>query len=261
MLIETNTENVDLLEFAFCGTYEGYENMLKYLSGMAESEIWGFNDEQPYSVLRKYIRNTFSQCYKQNKIIYSSDGNNCAFNTGLLTPNGNDILAFFTKNNIANAQPWFLKGFKDKADRIYMSTFNEVPKLASYTDNYEEFYFNPDNKIEINSDHILDDNWERISSVVPLPKSIVKSMLVGLLDDTTKRIKRNMRLAVPQYYREQIMFLLPIQIPITNTNYVIMALAVEKIDDKRYRANTIFTREMAYEKARLLMKPESNWLI
>ncbi|MDY4795664.1 MAG: DUF3825 domain-containing protein [Dialister sp.] len=40
-----------------------------------------------------------------------------------------------------------------------------------------------------------------------------------------------------------------------------MALAIEKTSTNQYRANTIFTREMAYEKARLLMKPESNWLI
>ena len=50
------------------------------------------------------------------------------------------------------------------------------------------------------------------------------------------------------------MYLLPINLDGTN-----MALAVEKIN-QRYRANTIFTIEMAYKNARLLMKPEADWL-
>ena len=57
------------------------------------------------------------------------------------------------------------------------------------------------------------------------------------------------------------MYLVPINIPIDDEKRVTMALAVELTQQNQYRANTIFTKEMAYEKARLLMKPESNWLI
>ena len=38
-----------------------------------------------------------------------------------------------------------------------------------------------------------------------------------------------------------------------------MSVAVEKINE-RYRVNTIFTLEMAYKNAKLLMKPEADWL-
>lgn len=38
-----------------------------------------------------------------------------------------------------------------------------------------------------------------------------------------------------------------------------MAVAVEYINE-RYRVNTIFTLEMAYMNARLLMKPEVDWI-
>jgi hypothetical protein len=58
------------------------------------------------------------------------------------------------------------------------------------------------------------------------------------------------------------MYLFPIRIPVDDEKYETMALAVQKIKTtNQYRANTIFTKEMAYEKARLLAKPESNWLI
>lgn len=247
-------------DFAFCGTSEDYKKTIQKLSEMAELENWSFTDE-PNTILEKYIAGTFKQCYKQNKFLYTDNGEYCCFNTGLLTPNGNDILCVFMKNNREGAQPWNLRYFADRTERRYMDLFPEIPDLATYTDNYEEFYFNPEYEITINSDHILDDNWDRIHEVVPLSKNIVKSLMIGVIEETKKKIKRNMRLAVPQFYKNQIMYLLPIRIPIDDDNYVTMALAVELTQTKQYRANTIFTKEMAYEKARLLMKPESNWLI
>lgn len=257
-------DNIDLTylhHYAFCGTPVGFENMISYLSEIAEPEIWTFDNTKPNSILNKYILNTFSQCKKQEKVIESDDGNYSCFNTGLLTPNGNDILALFEKNPKENSQPWILKGFRDKCSRDILDIFPTTPDLALYTNKYEELFFNPDVNIVINADHILDDNWERIKDVVPLSKPIVKTLLIGVIEEAKIRIKRNLRLVVPQYYNNEIMYLVPIRIPIGDDKYVTMALAVEKTEMGLYRANTIFTKEMAYEKARLLMKPESNWLI
>lgn len=254
-------EEMYLQKFAFCGTQEGFMRSIDALAKMAEEEVWTINPEEPNSVLFKYILGTFKQCYIQNKILYAHDQSHCCFNTGLLTPNGNDILCVFRKNDWENAQPWALKFFADKTERRYMDLFSEIPNLATYTENFEEFYFNPDYEIIISTDHILDDNWERISAVVPLDKPIVKSLLVGVIEEAKIKIKRNIRLVVPQYYHNEIMYLLPIRIPIPNNQYVTMALAIELTQSNKYRANTIFTKEMAYEKARLLMKPESNWLL
>ncbi|MEZ3420560.1 MAG: DUF3825 domain-containing protein [Eubacterium sp.] len=257
-------ENTDLTfihNYAFCGTSTGFENMISYLSDIAEPEIWTFNADKPNSILSKYIIHTFAQCKRQNKVIESEDGNYSCFNTGLLTPNGNDILALFEKNTKEDSQPWVLRGFKDKCSRDILDIFPSTPELALYTSNYEELFFNPDVNIVINTDHILDDNWERIKDVVPLSKPIVKTLLIGVIEEAKIKIKRNLRLVVPQYYNNEIMYLVPIRIPIGDDEYVTMALAVEKTEKGQYRANTIFTKEMAYEKARLLMKPESNWLM
>ena len=56
------------------------------------------------------------------------------------------------------------------------------------------------------------------------------------------RIKRNLRLVVPQYYRDEIMYLVPIRIPTLEDSFETMALAVEKTATSQYRANTIFTK-------------------
>lgn len=250
-----------LKDFAYCGTKEDFMKMIDYLSKIAEPEKWSF-DEKENSILIKYLNGTFKQCYNQNKILFSNDKNFCCFNTGLLTQNGNDIVMLFDKNRQAGKQPWHLKGFKDNSERQFMDIFDKIPELATYTENFEEFYFNPQYPIVLSSDHILDDNWERIKEAVPsLSKTVVKSLMVGVVEETKRKIKRNLRLAVPQYYKNKIMYLLPINIPVNDDELVTMALAVELTATNQYRANTIFTKEIAYEKARLLMKPESNWLI
>lgn len=250
-----------LFDYAFCGTPNGFNKMLSFLADIAEEEKWTFDEKQPNLILQKYILGTFSQCQKQNKIMISNNGEHSCFNTGLLTTNGNDIIAIFDKNKRLNKQPWVLRGFKDKCNRGFMDLFSEIPLLATYTEKYEDLYFNPEYNIIVNTDHILDDNWDRIESTVHLNKAIVKTLLVGVVEEAKERIKRNLRLVVPQYYRDEIMCLVPIKIPVNNDSYETMALAVEKTNTNQYRASTIFTKEMAYEKARLLMKPESNWLV
>lgn len=249
-----------IFNYAFCGGI-GFDTMIQHLAEIAEKEEWTFDVEQPNSILRKYIISTFSQCYKQEKVMVSDDGKYSCFNTGLLTQNGNDIIALFEKNNRTDAQPWVLKGFKDKCNREFMGLFSDTPELASYTENFEELYFNPEYNIVVNTDHILDDNWDRIENTIPLSKTVVKTLLVGVVEEAKMRIKRNLRLVVPQYYRNEIMYLVPLRIPIDDEKYETMALVVERTNASQYRANTIFTKEMAYEKARLFMKPESNWLI
>lgn len=251
----------NIYNYAFCGTEAGFNKMLQYLSEIAEKEKWTFDDINPNVILKKYIMGTFSQCSKQNKIPVSKDGKFSCFNTGLLTVNGNDIIGLFEKNERENAQPWILRGFKDKCHRDFLDVFYNVPDLATYTNDYQELYFNPNYNIVVNIDHILDDNWDRIKGVINFDKNVVKSLLFGAIEDAKLRIRRNLRLVVPQYYRDEIMYLVPIKIPTNDGNYETMALAVEKTDTEQYRANTIFTKEIAYEKARLLMKPESNWLI
>ena len=261
--MENTQDNNDLFNFAYCGNKDAYNNMLGFLAGFAEPEKWTFDINQPNEILYRYIKKTFKQCYSQNKILYTVDNKFACFNTGLLTVNGNDIVMLFDENTNAKApQKWHLKGFKDITQREFLNVFEKPPELASYFDKFEELYFNPEYTIILNNDHILDDNWDRIHNVVPfLSKNIIKGLLSGILQESQKRIKRNMRLVVPQFFNNQIMFLLPINIPTNDESYITMALAVEPTANNQYRANTIFTKEMAYEKARLLMKPESNWLM
>lgn len=260
----TQIEKPELFTFAFCGTNEAFQDKLDKLAKIAEPEPWHYSgrDNDPYHILKYYILDTFSRCKIEDKILYSNDNNYCTFNTGLLTRNSQDILALFVKNTKPNNQPWKLVKFVPKESLDYMNHFDVVAELPRYWDNYEDLYYNPNLDIQLNIDHILEDNWDRISSIIgnKFNKQIIKTIIMGAMIETKERIKRNMRLVVPQYYREKIMFLIPLTLELEENKKVVFALAVEKINNKQYRANTIFTLDMAYSKARQLMRPEANWL-
>lgn len=62
---------------------------------------------------------------------------------------------------------------------------------------------------------------------------------------------------VPQYYEGKIQLLLPLCLMSDDKPDV--AIAVTKKDNS-YQGHTCITLDMAYNNARLIAKPESNWL-
>lgn len=258
----------DLFTFSFCGPRETcFESIhLKRLAELADEENWTSkdNDGHNFDILFYYIIKTFEIISKQNKISYS-DGNDFAlFNTGLLTENGEEIYGYFELNQVPDAQKWYFKGFAKESDRLFCNKVFNKPSIAQYDKNIEEFHFDSGADIELNADHIFDGHWD--DDRFPLEvKSLGKQLAIASIQSafqiTKKKIRRNPRLAVPQYYDGKIMFLLPVKISVIGSKAVTMALAVEKMASGIYRANTIFDLPSAYKKARLMTKPESNWLI
>ncbi|HEL2324901.1 TPA: DUF3825 domain-containing protein, partial [Streptococcus suis] len=118
-----------------------------------------------------------------------------------------------------------------------------------------DIYFDPNRELIKNLDHILDDNMDRFDiELQNKGKFYIHALLNNALDLTITKCKRNYRIAVPQYYKGKVTYLLPVTI-----DNQLMSVAVESING-RYRVNTIFTLEMAYKNARLLMKPEVDWI-
>lgn len=263
----TDTQH-DLFTFAFCGMRESvFEAVhLRHLSEIADDEKWTSkdNDGHDFNILFYYIVKTFEIISKQDRIEYNSDKTFAVFNTGLMTANGEDIYCYFELNNKPGAQQWYLKGFAPESDRVFSRFVFTKPLVAKYDNNIEEFHFDSSASIELNADHIFDDHWdndERFPSEIKnLGKALAIASIKSAFDVTKKKILRNPRLAVPQYYNGKIMFLLPLKVQ-TMVGSITMALAVEKSQNGSYRANTIFDLESAYKKARLITKPESNWLI
>ncbi len=247
-----------LYSFAYLGNFN---EKLKYLSTIAEQENWYYDndkmsdEEKETGILFQYIHHTFSKALDDDLIL--SNDTSAIMNTGLLTKQGEEIYMLFTKNSYPGKQDWFFKSFyRESSHDIPLEFRDQLPQHIDYfKDSPESYYFNPSLPIHSNLEHIIDDNFQRLPKAMrELPEDILSSVLSSQISIIEKRLLRNNRLAIPQYYKKKIMYLIPLSF-----GDEVIALAIQR-DGNTYRVNTILTKEMAYCNARLLMKPESNWL-
>ena len=72
-----------------------------------------------------------------------------------------------------------------------------------------------------------------------------------------KKVTANYKMAIPQYYNGKIQLLLPLCLMDSTTPDI--AIAVTK-QATCYQGHTCLTLDMAYNNARLIVRPQSNWL-
>lgn len=182
-------------------------------------------------------------------------------NTGLMTQNGEDIYMIFELNKnydgTEKSSQYFLDSFYNRSDRRIPDALKPfLPEPIDFFETCPELiYFDTRMPIIPDFDHIYDDNKDRLPiKIQELDRESAIMLLSGSLDKVKKKIKRNNRIVVPQFYHRYIQYLVPLSI-LGET----IPLVLEK-QSNEYRANTILTLGMAYNNARLLMKPESSWL-
>lgn len=78
------------------------------------------------------------------------------------------------------------------------------------------------------------------------------------LDIVKNRIRRNYKTAIPYYYNGDIQFLIPLCAR-KDRSRALAAMAVQK-QEEIYQVKTILTLDQAYNNARLLAKPDREWL-
>lgn len=251
-----------LKDYANVGRDEKFFGMMEFLKNLAEEEEWYYDYEKfdekkkELAVLYQYIYHTFAKAKEDDKIFENEKYS--ILNTGLLSRNINEIYMIFGKNDkYPDRQPWYLIGFFDSSNRrIPAELLGNLPVHIDYFEEKpEEAYFNIKLPINVDCKHIVEDNAERLPDFMSaFPVETQMEMVRTSVNGMEKRIRRNNRLVVPQYYRGKITYLAPL--PLGDK---IIPLALEKLGDS-YRANTVLTPGMAYCNARLVMRPESNWL-
>ncbi len=273
---KNKTSQWDLMTFAFCGPREAFDKKLEFLAKLASPEPWETpNAQHPKDILFYYITKQFSRCYQQNLLVFSPNGDYCVSNTGLMTPRAEDIYMLFQKNRYYGktsqkggliTEKWAHVGFFKRSERDITSLgLPSDPQLPSFWEDESEAFFDTNAKISVSIDHIIDDHWDREEGIFPpylksLGKEIVTSLFNAALETSQKKAKRNMFLVVPQFYDGKYMFLMPLTLAgPCGAEPTTIALALQKQGDQ-YRGNTIFNLETAYKKARLINRPESNWL-
>lgn len=262
----------DLFEYAWIpgrGTdvaSKAYESRLRELAALAQPEKWSLDPKDPFAILGNYLRYTFKRVVQEGKLEEASDTmatRVSGFSTGLFTPNYQPIYAFFEANRDTTRQPWVLKDFIVESDRR-MGVFARRPHPARYFDNPGELLYDPDRELIANLDHILDDHVERYPVGLRDNPHRLRMILLGAVTDAGKRAQMNYKVAVPQFYfghegaePGRIQLLLPLCFD--EPRRADLALVVER-EERAYRAFTVLPLDLAYKNARLIAKPETEWL-
>lgn len=259
----------DLYKFAFL---PDWPTCLSDLEIKAIKENWKFtvpdiskkNQENP--ILQNYIEHTFARLatlYKDcdertcKKWISIIDNKKACINTGLYTPEYNEIFMCFTKHKIPDRQDWVLDSFVEESDPKLFD-FPSLPKRAKYITNIEDLIFDTSLELRVSAAHILRDeeNLKRIPEEIKTKPNLLL-LFNGAIEISKKRINLNYKTAVPQFFEGKIQLLIPICLQdISKTDLV---LVVSRINDV-YIGHTCLTLDMAYNNARLLTKPEAEWL-
>ena len=252
----------ELFSFAYFPTYE---KSIEFLAEkLADPEDWDFSDVQKktYSILKNYLEHTFRKISSEGKITYTQKNDFACFNTGLITRNLEPIYAFFETNKVPHpTTQFYFKAFLKESDIQLLKAFpNHRPETANYFQRPEDLIFNPSCKLIPQIDHIISDNLERFPSHFQnLDEDERRRRLEGAIEEVKKKIKTNYKLAVPQFYSNRIQLLLPLCLTPGSPNPD-LALAIFKLSEDTYTARTCLTLKMAYNNARLIVKPQSVWL-
>jgi hypothetical protein len=251
-----------LFEFAY---FPRYDDSLIFLAGMAAKEDWDFSTarERRHSILRNFLEFTFRRIQQEKKMAYTQDNRYACFNTGLVTENLEDIYGFFEqyRNPGPDSSPYIFKSFLKHSDFQLLKHFSEnLPDVPNYFEDPSQLIYNPKLTLITNVDHIIQDNLDRFPGRLRAADGPeLRRQLFGAIEEVKKRVKTNYKIAVPQYYRNRIQLLLPLCLTVGSPNPD-LALVAQKLNPTTYTARTCLTLEMAYKNARLIVKPESNWL-
>ncbi|PTN08565.1 uncharacterized protein DUF3825 [Mangrovibacterium marinum] len=254
----------ELFSFA---VYPSYNNAIKFLAeDLASTEEWDYSDahEKKYPILKNYLEFTFRKLKQENKVAFTSDNKFACFNTGLVTDNLEDIYAFFEEYRNprpGSTVPFCFKAFLKESDNNILRNFSgNIPDVANFFEKPELLIFNPKCRLIPDIDHIIQDNIGRFPTHLRgADDGELRRQLVGAIDEIKKKVRTNYKIAVPQYYDGKIQLLLPLCLTAGSPNPD-LALVVHKLNEDTYTARTCLTLKMAYNNARLIVKPQSNWL-
>jgi hypothetical protein len=249
-------EIIDIYNYMYWGDYN---LQIQKLADKALPEKWSFEDKNDNYILKNYLKYTFIKLQEENKVIETDTY--CAFDTGLFSKYYEPIYAYgeINKNVSENSAKWYFKEFKDTYELGNLD-IEKFPERADYFSDPSRLVFNWHLNVNKNYKHILDD----LSTSQRLPDSIKNSdrpleTLKGVIDTAIQKVIANYKLAVPHYYQNKIQLLVPLCFGKDDTPNV--ALVLDLMKNGYYQATTCLSMEMAYMDARLIAKPESNWLV
>lgn len=247
-----------------------FKESIEELSKLAQHEEgdWDFINEKTGKkpVLFNYIQHTFKQILFEKKIQYDDNTTPkfACFNTSLVTENQEEIFGFFEINKkqsnnddgYSELPKWVL--FFEKESHRLRSHFSKKPEIANYFQHAAELIYDTAIDLVPDFDHILGERADRFpESIKKLSKEQQQERVSVAITSALRRVKRNYKTAIPQFYDGEIQLLLPLCLEVPNK--ADLALVARK-DKNVYRAATVLPLDWAYNNARLLARPDREWL-
>lgn len=268
---------------------EDANRFLRDLATFIIEEDWTFGLSTrtfDYPILKTYIEHTLDRLvyeyvelgYK-NKLVFSKDGKYVAFNTNLLSKSYGDVIIVgkaSTKTYLQELkiyEPEIVKG----GNRTYVGygfeitreweSIEDVIAPPCYFSNINEVIFDTTKIVDKNDEehliHILEERrfrWPKEykgSSTHYLAQELKKA-----IDHAVIMARRNYKYIVPMYYPEpkRLQFLMPLYFDENTDRPAGILILNEDKSGRFYTPTTSITFEMAYQDARLIVKPESSWL-
>lgn len=181
-----------------------------------------------------------------------------------------------------------------------VSLFCPLPEPASYFSSMDDLLFNLERELIVDFGHILIDNLERLpvafleeelhgdeegAGLVRALRDASDDERVGALADLAdllsdddrlfrrlrsrlkdavemarKRVRWNYKTAVPSYYPRANAMSLLLPLCLLDDEHADAALVVQLMPSGNYQGQTILTMRQAYTNARLICRPDSDWL-
>ena len=227
-------------------------------------ERWDVDNKPERRILRNYVKYTYLRQHELNHLRVV--GNRMGWNTGLVDENGDDIVAtFIERTDTDDPGPrWLWKSFMSSTDSHALD-WRDVPRATWWDDTADLIYDVRKGAPIVQTEHIVGQNVERLPKYMWEWKPVDQARAIQeAAKHAVERVRQNYKTAIPSYYwphnkvgEGATQLLLPLRFP--GDDLPSLALAVRREEDSYYGA-TVLKIEWAYTFARLLTRPDTDWL-
>jgi hypothetical protein len=291
----------NLLQWAWMGDFRQVISDLKSIALKERWYYKNQNPTYPFPILSKYLTYTFFRLSKENGKIKTNEqyaAFNTGLVNNLYEP---IYALFEKNRVQGRQDWYFhefcISGV-GKAGKILASNFNPLPERAHFFNNPAELIYDSNApEPQMNWNHIILDNVSRLpmefleenkpagflfrdtNSMNTIEKNqyyqslaeaiendskkfrAIKNRFADSLSLALKRVQWNFKTAIPMYYPSNNKMSLLLPLSLIDDEVIDLALVVEKTQSGSYLGHTILPLAWAYSNARLITRPDSDWLI
>ena len=156
--------------------------------------------------------------------------------------------------------------FREGLERAVLRLFGgNLPPLAWYFDHPSKLVFDTSLPLSVNVEHVPHDPERFSDALKDLSPHDLAALVNAKAPEAIDRVRRNYKTAIPQFYRDgrsgegKMQLLLPVAL--LRRDVVELAFAVDRPADDVYLGRTVLTLDWAYNNARLITRPDTDWLV